>query len=156
MRRLLLFGICLLPIVAFGFVNDALAGQTDGINGEGGRPFTTTLNGANEVPPAATSDLTGTAKVTINLGQHEVCWDLDYTTSQTVVAAHIHHGAAGVAGPIVFGFFNPPASATVVNNGCREGDPVLLRNIVDNPGDYYVNVHTTIHPGGAGRGQLTK
>lgn len=156
MRRLLLFGICLLPIVVFGFANDALAGQTDGINGEGGRPFTTTLVAANEVPSAAGSDLTGTAQVTINLGQHELCWDLDYTTTQVVTRAHIHHGAPGVAGPIVFGFFNPPTSATIVNKGCREGDPALLQDIVDHPGDYYVNVHTTVHPGGAGRGQLTK
>lgn len=156
MRRLLLLGICLLPIVVFGFANDALAGQTDGINGEGGRPFTTTLAGANEVPAATGSDLTGTAKVTINLGQHEVCWDLDYKTSQMVTRAHIHHGAAGVAGPIVFGFFNPPPSTTIVNSGCREGDPALLQDIVDHPGDYYVNIHTTIHPAGAGRGQLTK
>lgn len=156
MRRLLLLGICLLPVVVFGFANDALAGQTDGINGEGGRPFTTTLAGANEVPAATRSDLTGTAKVTINLGQHEVCWDLDYKTSQMVTRAHIHHGAAGVAGPIVFGFFNPPPSTTIVNSGCREGDPALLQDIVDHPGDYYVNVHTTIFPAGAGRGQLTK
>jgi hypothetical protein len=156
MRRPLVLAVCLLPVVLFGFGNDALAGQTDGIKGEGGRPFTTTLAGANEVPPAAGSDLTGTAKVTINLGQHELCWDLDYTTSQKVVAAHIHHGAAGVAGPIVFGFFNPPASNVIVNNGCREGDPTLLRKIAENPGDYYVNVHTTPFTGGAGRGQLTK
>jgi hypothetical protein len=156
MRRLLLFGVCLLPVILFGFATDALAGQTDGIKGEGGRPFTTTLAGANEVPPAAGSDLTGTAKVTINLGQHELCWDLDYTTRQSVVAAHIHRGAAGVAGPIVFGFFNPPPSTTVVNNGCREGDLALLQQIVDHPGDFYVNVHTTRFPAGAGRGQLTK
>lgn len=155
MRRLLLIGFCLLPVILFGFGNDALAGP-DGINGEGGRPFTTTLAGANEVPSAAGSDLTGTAKVTINLGQHELCWDLDYTTSQHVVAAHIHHGAAGVAGPIVFGFFNPPPSTKVVNSGCREGDPALLENIANHPGDYYVNVHTIRFPGGAGRGQLTK
>lgn len=156
MRRLLLLGVCLLPVILFGFATDALAGQTDGIKGEGGRPFTTTLAGANEAPPRPSSDVTGTAKVTINLGQHELCWDLDYTTSQKVVAAHIHHGAAGVAGPIVFGFFNPPPSTTVVNSGCREADPALLEKIVANPGDYYVNVHTTAFPGGAGRGQLTK
>jgi hypothetical protein len=156
MRRLLLFGIGLLPLVLFGFANDALAGQTDGINGEGGRPFTTTLLGANEVPAAPGSDLVGTAKVTINVGQHELCWDLDYTTTQTVIAAHIHHAPAGLAAPVIFGFFNPPASATVVNSGCREGSPALLADIVAHPSDYYVNVHTTAHPAGAGRGQLTK
>jgi hypothetical protein len=156
MRRLLLFAVCLLPVVLFGFANDALAGQTDGIKGEGGRPFTTTLAGANEVPAAVGSDLTGSAKVTINLGQHELCWDLDYTTSQQVVAAHIHHGRAGVAGPIVFGFFNPPPSTSIVNNGCREAAQALLEDIAKHPSDYYANVHTTRFPSGAGRGQLTK
>jgi hypothetical protein len=154
MRRLLLLGVCLLPVILFGFGTDALAGQTDGINGEGGRPFTTTLSGANEVPAAIGSDLTGTAKVTINLGQSELCWDLDYTTTQHVVAAHIHHAPAGFATPPIFGFFSPPASP--VNSGCRSGAPALLEDIVENPQNYYVNVHTTVHPAGAGRGQLTK
>ncbi len=156
MRRLLLLGVGLLPLLLFGLVNDAMAGQTDGIKGEGGRPFTTVLSAANEVPAAVGSDLRGTAKVTINLGQNELCWDLDYTTTQKVVAAHIHRGPAGVAGPIVFGFFNPPPSTKIVNSGCREGSHALLEAIADNPGAYYVNVHTTAHPGGAGRGQLTK
>ena len=156
MRRLLLLGVGLLPLLMFGLVNDVMAGQTDGINGEGGRPFTTTLRGANEVPAAVGSDLVGTAKVTINLGQNELCWDLDYKTTQKVVAAHIHRGGASVAGPIVFGFFNPPPSTAIVNSGCRAGSHLLLEAIAADPGAYYVNVHTTIHPAGAGRGQLTK
>jgi hypothetical protein len=157
MRRLLLLAVCLLPVVLFGFGNDALAGQTDGINGEGGRPFTATLLGINERPVVAiNSDLTGTAKVTINLGQNELCWDLDYTTSEHVVAAHIHHAPAGSFAGVIFGFFNPPASTTPVNSGCRSGDPALLKDISEHPENYYVNVHTTLYPGGAGRGQLTK
>lgn len=158
MRRLLIFGVALLPLVLLGLATDALAGQTDGINGEGGRPFTTTLNGANEVPSAAGSDLMGTARVTINLGQHELCWDLDYTTTQTVVAAHIHKGGVGVANPPIFPFFNP--GQPVMNSGCRTvttaSQIALLEDISQHPSDYYVNVHTTIHPAGAGRGQLTK
>ena len=153
-RFWLLFSI--VPVLAFGLVSDVAAGQIDGIDGNGGRPFTTVLSGANEVPPAAGSDLTGTAKVTINLGQSRLCWDLDYTTTQTVVAAHIHHAPAGVASGVVFGFFNPPASSVIVNSGCRNGDPALLADIAANPANYYVNVHTTAHPGGAGRGQLSK
>jgi hypothetical protein len=73
-----------------------------------------------------------------------------------VVAAHIHKGPAGVARPVVFGFFNPPPSTVSVNSGCRSGAPTLLAAIAADPGAFYVNVHTIEHPGGAGRGQLTK
>jgi hypothetical protein len=154
MRRLLVLGVFLFPLMLFGLANDALAGQIDGVKGEGGRPFSATLLGANERPPV-TSDLTGTAKITINLGQHELCWDLDYTTSQHVIAAHIHKAPTTISGPIVVPFFNPPSSP--INSGCTEVvDPKVLRAIADSPGAYYVNVHTREHPGGAGRGQLTK
>jgi hypothetical protein len=156
MKRRFWLVFSIVPVLAFGLVSDVAAGQIDGINGNGGRPFTTALSGANEVPAATVSDLTGTAKVTINLGQSRLCWDLDYTTTQTVVAAHIHHAAAGVAAPVIFGFFNPPASPVIVNSGCRSGDPALLRDIATHPENYYVNVHTTTYPGGAGRGQLSK
>ncbi len=94
--------------------------------------------GANEVPAAPGSDLMGTARITINLGQSELCWDLDYTTTQKVVAAHIHKAPPGSAGPIVVGFFNPPAFPSPVNSGCREGDPTLLRAIATDPGAPYV------------------
>jgi hypothetical protein len=140
------------PVLVFGLVSDVAAGQTDGINGEGGRPFTTTLSGLNEAPPV-TSDLVGTAKITINRGQSELCWDLDYTTTQTVVAAHIHKGPKGVAAGVVFGFFFSPP---IHNSGCRSASAALLDDIAENPGAYYVNVHTTAHTGGAGRGQLSK
>ena len=154
MRRLFLLGVFLFPLMLFGLANDALAGQTDGVKGEGGRPFRATLLGANERPPVS-SDLKGTAQVTINLGQHELCWDLDYTTSQHVLAAHIHKAPPTMSGPIVVPFFN--FGARVVNSGCTESvNPSLLRAIADNPGAYYVNIHTTDHMGGAGRGQLTK
>jgi len=156
MKRRLWLVLSIVPVLAFGLVSDVAAGQIDGINGNGGRPFTTVLSGANEVPAATGSDLTGTAKVTINLGQSRLCWDLDYTTTQTVVAAHIHHAPAGATAGVIFGFFNPPASSVIVNSGCRSGGRALLEDIAAHPEDYYVNVHTTAHPAGAGRGQLSK
>jgi hypothetical protein len=154
MKRFFWLAFAVIPVLALGVVSDVAAGQVDGVNGEGGRPFTTVLLGANEVPAATGSDLVGTARITINLGQSELCWDLDYTTTQVVTRAHIHQAAAGVAGNIVFGFFNAPAP--VANSGCRSGDHALLAAIAADPGAFYVNVHTTAHPGGAGRGQLTK
>jgi hypothetical protein len=163
MRRLLLIGAALLPVLLFAFATDVAAdqgnngGNNGGNNEQGHRTIRleTTLRGANEVPAAVGSDLTGDATVTIDLSRNRLCWKLDYDTNQTVIAAHIHKGAAGVAAPVVFGFFNPPPSATVVNRGCRTGDPALLGDIVNHPAAYYVNVHTTVFKGGAGRGQLS-
>jgi hypothetical protein len=155
MRRLLLFGAALLPVLLFGFATDVAADE--GNHGGSHRTIhlETTLHGANEVPAAVGSDLTGDATVTINLSKSRLCWNLDYDTNQTVIAAHIHKAPAGVAAGVVFGFFNPPTSTTVVNRGCRQGDPALLADIAAHPSAYYVNVHTTIFKGGAGRGQLS-
>src|SRR5258708_18043931 len=100
MKRFFWLAFAVIPVLALGVVSDVAAGQVDGVNGEGGRPFTTVLMGANEVPAAPDSDLVGTAKVTIDLGQSELCWDLDYATTQHGVAAHSHKGPAWLAAPV--------------------------------------------------------
>jgi hypothetical protein len=38
--------------------------------------------------------------------------------------------------------------------GCTFTDPALAAEIMANPGNYYVNVHTTDFPAGLVRGQL--
>ena len=68
---------------------------------------------------------------------------------RTLVAAHIHIGAAGVAGGVAV-----PLSPT---SGCVDGvDKDLIKDIRQNPGNYYVNVHNADFPPGAVRGQLSK
>ena len=72
----------------------------------GGRPFSTDLSGANEVPPASTGDPDGSgqADLTLNQGQGEVCFDITVSNIGTITAAHIHVGAAGTNGPVVVNF----------------------------------------------------
>ncbi len=65
-----------------------------------------------------------------------------------------HVGPAGVNGPVVVPLA-PPSEGTV--NACTTGvDPQLIKSIIQNPQDYYVNVHNSDFPAGAIRGQLGK
>jgi hypothetical protein len=66
--------------------------------------------------------------------------------------AHIHEGGPGVAGGVVVPLTAP--DATGMASGCAHADAGLIGRIGANPGGFYVNVHTTDHPGGAIRGQL--
>ena len=151
MRHVIFLGTMLALVGTFISVGTVQADRLPG-SAHGGRPLSAALVGPNEVPPAPASSQ-GTATITINLGQSELCYVIDFTTSETVVAAHIHHAPTGVAAPPVIPL-NAPVSGS--SSGCKQVDQGLLKNIVQNPEQYYVNVHTTAHPGGAGRGQLTK
>jgi hypothetical protein len=124
------------------------------IAADGGRTFTTTMTGAAEVPPGD-PDASGTATITLNYGQSQVCWEImvsDITLPAT--AAHIHEAPAGVAGPVVVPLSAPDASG--FSSGCATVDRGLIKDIIQNPEEYYVNVHNVDYPTGALRGQLSK
>jgi hypothetical protein len=65
--------------------------------------------------------------------------------------AHIHQAPKGVNGPIVVPLIAPIGGSSA---GCATVDPLLGQAIADEPRGFYVNVHTTMFPGGAIRGQL--
>jgi len=116
----------------------------------GGRPLHASLLPGNQSPPTA-SNGSGTALVTLNQGRGEVCWDISVSDlTSPVILAHIHSGAAGTNGPVVVDF-NEPVNGL---NGCVHADEALIKAIRQDPADYYVNVHTTMFPGGEVRGQL--
>lgn len=124
----------------------------------GGRPLSAELNGANEVAPGD-PDGTGTMHLTLNQGQGEICWDLDVADIESPSRAHIHSGVAGVNGPVVVFFFDLVIAdpIPVAFDGCVDGvDADLIKDIRQNPQDYYINVHNDDYPAGAIRGQLSK
>jgi hypothetical protein len=97
------------------------------------------------------SDGSGVALVTLNQGQGEVCWDISVEDlTSPVTLAHIHRGGAGTNGAVVVDF-NEPVNGL---NGCVNADAGLIKEIRQNPGGFYVNVHTTMFPVGEVRGQL--
>jgi hypothetical protein len=122
----------------------------------GGAPFSTRLMQEVTTVPvfAGDPDGTGTALITVNRGQREICWDVSVSDIQLpATSSHIHRAPAGVRGGIVV-FLSPP-NETGRAVGCASHlNPDLLREIVQSPESFYVNVHTIPFPAGAVRGQL--
>jgi hypothetical protein len=148
MRRRVLFLAATLGMVAMLAVGAPAFGE--------GRPFATTLTGAAEVPGPGDPDASGTAFITLNQGQGEVCFDLSWAgIDGTVTAAHIHVGPATVAGPVVVPLFAGAFQSTDSASGCVSGvSEELIKAIRQNPENYYVNIHSDVFPAGAIRGQL--
>jgi hypothetical protein len=142
----------LLCVVGIAFTWVALA-SIPSLAAEGGRPLATVLTGAAEVPGPGDPDGSGTARLTLNQGQAEICYELTVSGIAPARAAHIHVGTADVAGPVVVGL-TPPTNGS--SSGCATVDADLIKAIRQHPENYYVNVHNADFPAGALRGQLSK
>ncbi len=119
-----------------------------------GRRFTTTLTGAAEVPPGDPDGM-GTATITLIPGAGQVCWEIQVSgITLPATASHIHEAPAGVAGPIVVPLSAP--DATGFSSGCTSVSRQQILEIMQDPEEYYVNVHNTDYPSGALRGQLSR
>ena len=92
-----------------------------------------------------------------------------FSSAVTVTGLHIHNAAAGVNGAIVIPTdVNSTDKSIAIDSTGRlriqkqvqipsTTPPIALSTVVDmlqNPQNYYVNIHTTVNPGGAMRGQL--
>jgi hypothetical protein len=121
---------------------------------DSGRPLSATLTGAAEVPGPGDTDGTGTATIRLNQGKKQVCYELTVSNIDTATLAHIHRGAATASGPPVI-TLQAPANGT--SSGCVENvSEELIKEIRQNPENFYVNVHNAAFPNGAVRGQLSK
>jgi hypothetical protein len=110
------------------------------------------LGGTVEIPGPGDPDGLGFADVTVLADRRMVCYTLSGVNIATPTAAHIHVGGPTVAGPIVLPLETPTSGSS---NGCAtDVDAALIRGLVNNPGNYYVNVHNATYPNGAIRGQL--
>jgi hypothetical protein len=110
--------------------------------------FNLTKDNAGNIT-AATADFSGTCS--------------GFPPGTTLTAAHIHPGAAGVAGSPVINltltagevvFAN--GSGNIVKNGITISPVDLATTIMNNPAGYYFNIHTAANPGGVARGQLVR
>ena len=110
------------------------------------------LTGLQEVPGPGDPNGSGTATVRVNPAEGQVCWTLDVREIDTITVAHIHRGAAGVAGQPVITLTTPNSAGH--SEGCAAVDQAVARDMAAQAFNYYVNVHTVAFPTGAVRGQL--
>jgi hypothetical protein len=103
--------------------------------------------------PAGDPVATGTATVRLRAGQGQICYQIAATNLPPAAAAHIHRGAAGVAGPVLVPLTTPNAAGA--SSGCATAARSLVASILKAPASFYVNVHTQEFPAGAIRGQLS-
>jgi hypothetical protein len=116
-----------------------------------GVKLTAALTGPAEVPGPGDADGTGTFTGRLNVGQGKLCYTLTSANLATLTMAHIHAGEAGKSGPpVVTLMANAPTET------CMAVPKDVAQKIVAGTGGYYVNIHTSDHPAGAIRGQLTK
>lgn len=155
----------------------AAACGSDNPNSPSNQPtvFTVPLRASSEVPPVTNSEAnaSGTATITFNVVRDSsgnvTSGTVDFNVSLTgfpndtkLTAAHIHPGTAGVAGGVLLGTGLSSADNIVLTNGSgtfskigvTPNNVADLQNILNNPSGFYFNVHTTVNPGGAVRGQL--
>jgi hypothetical protein len=138
--------IALTAAAAFGLAGAAYA--------QGARPLSAHLMGSNEKPNPGAPNGMGHATVKIDQAKNQLCYTLMVEGLGTVTMAHIHKGGPDVAGPVAVPLTAPDASGKA--SGCATVDAKVLKDIADNPGNYYVNVHTAEFRAGAARGQLSK
>lgn len=105
----------------------------------------------------------GTASASLDQTTNLFSWNVNYSFSDTAVygipdMAHFHFGAPGVNGPIVIALadnstMSPITPIPTSFVGSQTVTATQAMQIAG--GDWYVNIHSTVHPAGIIRGQLT-
>lgn len=139
------------------------------------------MNGNNEVPPTGVS-ATGIATVTVlraldasgNVALAEAIFNLQYTgfdAGTTFVGFHIHNGLAGANAGVIINTGIGAGAASVAADPSGAGNlnyevPMTpadrnfaaevdaVNGLFVTPGNYYINIHSTVFPGGVIRDQL--
>ncbi len=127
--------------------------------GAAGNNFATQLSGQHEVPPKDTP-AHGTAHFHVSKDASTVSYKVVVNKlTGSLTGAHIHRAEAGVNGPVVVSLLAGAAVTTNKNTTVISGSfpmsayPLFVEEADE--GWLYVNVHTTVHPSGQVRGQLS-
>ncbi len=134
-------------------------------------PFNVSLSTANEVPPVDGLAATGTANFALRTlrGADGVplaalaifSVNHRFPEETTFTGLHVHAGVAGQNGPVVInsnlgGMADSPVFAGNGNiyRTALNTNSAVIAAALQNPSGHYLNLHTTVYPGGATRSQL--
>jgi len=145
----------------------AYAGHTNPV-------LSTHLDGSAEVPSDGemsqmVGDATGMGHAYVfgvDGDETTLCYVLEVSGIQMVpvgdgMAAHIHEGSMSENGPVVAALAGPEDgdAGDCLTEGEEgkfpTGEAGIVQRILNNPGDFYINVHNPQFPAGAIRGQLS-
>ena len=115
-----------------------------------GTELTAKLSGGAEVPGPGDMKGGGSFMVWVDAQKNQACYTLMVRDVSEATMAHIHKGMAGKAGNVAIPLDKPNG----YSHDCAQIDHSLATDMLANPADYYVNVHSKAFPAGAVRGQL--
>jgi len=136
--------------------------------------FTADLSPANENPAVTDAEASGSGtstvtltttkdsagKVTAATAKFEIVMKA-FPTTTSLTISHIHKGDAKTNGPVVVDSGMKATEPIVLTSGgttiTKDNltvTPELAADLIANPGNYYYNVHSAVHPGGIARAQL--
>jgi hypothetical protein len=125
--------------------------------------LTTTLTAVDPVTGAVTGDPDGSGKAefTFDTEQGTVCYEIEVKgiaqpvePGPGVGSAHLHVLATGDIAVNLQADFQPDNSDEFKASGCVQVNSALLQDILENPDQFYVNIHNADFPGGALAGLL--
>jgi CHRD domain len=131
-----------LPLLPAGGATATPAGTTE---------LAAQMDGQQEVPPADANGVGDAFVFGTSSDPQTLCYAVIVDRMGTPLAAHIHHGAVGVENPPAVPLKTPKDGDSA---GCVQVRARLVSRILNNPQNWYVNVHNAKFPDGAIRGQL--
>jgi len=154
-----------------------LGDTTVALNGANEVGTTGDRNGSGKIDIDFFSDAGGEGLAPVAFpGEYYVCYDLVTRNIGEVLGAHIHEvdrtdahprtNARKLNGPVVVDLLDgegdvvfKDAAGNVTDDAaaaatCVTAADGVIEDILDDPSEYYVNIHTESHPAGAIRGQL--
>jgi hypothetical protein len=112
--------------------------------------FKANLDTRQEVPRETGASVRASGTFTATVTGTKMTWKLtfDHLTGPAI-AAHVHSGKKGVAGPVIVALCGPCKSPM---SGTAKVTAAITKSL--SGGNTYVNVHTAKNPGGEIRGQV--